>query len=91
MNVEYSIHTWREGKHSIAQGSLLDVVSSGLTAEEARKALREAVHLFLETAEDSGTLEEVLAECGYEFDGTNWHSPSWISIERHSTEIGARQ
>jgi predicted RNase H-like HicB family nuclease len=37
----------------------LDVMSSGKTPDEARKALDEAVHLFLATAADLGTLEEV--------------------------------
>ena len=37
----------------------LDVMSSGKTPDEARKALDEAVHIFLVTAADLGTLEEV--------------------------------
>ena len=88
MNVEYTVQIWREGGQYVAQASPLDVVSAGPTPEGARQALREAVHLFLETAEENGTLEEVLVECGYEFDGTTWQSPAWISIERRTTAIG---
>jgi predicted RNase H-like HicB family nuclease len=66
MNVEYTVQTWKEGKQYVAQATPLDVVSAGSTPEKARKALREAVHLFLETAEETGSLEEVLIECGYE-------------------------
>ena len=90
MNVEYTVQIWREGKQYVAQASPLDVVSAGPTPERARKALREAVHLFLETAEENGTLEDVLIECGYEFDGATWQSPAWISIERQTTAIGAQ-
>jgi predicted RNase H-like HicB family nuclease len=35
-------------------------MSSGPSPEEARKALKEAVHLFLETLKEMGTLKEVL-------------------------------
>jgi len=90
MNVEYTVQIWREGKQYVAQASPLDVVSAGPTPEQARKALREAVHLFLETAEENGTLEEVLIECRYELDGMTLHSPAWISIERQTTAIGVQ-
>ena len=88
MNLEYTVQTWREGKqYVVAQASPLDVVSAGPTPEQARQALREAVHLFLETAEENGTLEEVLTECGYEFDGATWQSPASISIEEQRRGI----
>ncbi len=44
----------------------LDVMSSGKTPGEARKALDEAVHLFLITAAEMGTIKEILEEAGYE-------------------------
>jgi hypothetical protein len=44
----------------------LDFMSAGPTAEAARVALDEAVSLFLETAAEAGTLEEVLHECGFD-------------------------
>jgi predicted RNase H-like HicB family nuclease len=40
----------------------LDVASAGSSADEARAALDDAVRLFLRTAEDHGTLEEVLED-----------------------------
>lgn len=89
MDIEYTVSIWKEGSQFIAHAMPLDVVSSGKTIDEARRALDEAVHLFLATAEDIGTLEEVLEECGYEFVGGKWYSPSWIAIERHTTAVGA--
>ncbi len=74
MNIKYTVQIWKEGNQYIAHASPLDVVSSGPTPEDARKALKEAIHLFLDTLRDMGTLDEVLAECGYEITGSfaNW-------------------
>lgn len=88
MNIEYTVQIWREGNQFVAHAMPLDVMSSGRTPEEARKALDEAVHLFLVTAADMGTLDEILEEAGYELVEGNWMSPFWVAIERHSTTVG---
>ena len=66
MSIDYTVQIWREGRQYIAHAMPLDVVSSGPTPDQARAALDEAVRLFLETAEEKGTLEQVLEESGYE-------------------------
>lgn len=66
MNIEYTVQIWRESNQFVAHAMPLDVMSSGRTPEEARTALDEAVHLFLVTAADMGTLDEILDEAGYE-------------------------
>ena len=88
IHIEYTIQIWKESNQFIAHAMPLDVMSSGQTPEEARKALDEAVHLFLETAADMGTSDEILQEAGYEFVLENWRSPSWVAIERHSITVG---
>jgi len=88
-DIEYTVQIWKEGDQFVAHAMPLDVMSSGRTPEEARKALDEAVHLFLITAMDIGTLEEVLLEVGYEFKEERWVSPSWIAVEKHSAILGA--
>jgi predicted RNase H-like HicB family nuclease len=88
MNIEFTVQIWKEGNQYIAHATPLDVVSSGATPENARNALKEAVHLFLDTAMEMGTLEEILNECGYESSGNNWVSPPWIAIEKQSMAIG---
>jgi len=88
-DIEYTVQIWKEGNQYVAHAMPLDVGSSGRTPEEARKALDEAVHLFLVTAMDIGTLEEVLQEAGYEFKEERWISPSWIAVEKHSAVLGA--
>jgi len=89
MGIEYTVYIWQEGDQFVAHAMPLNVMSSGKTVDEARKALGEAVHLFLKTAEEIGTLEEVLEEWGYEFRDGKWISHPWISIERHFTVVGA--
>ncbi|MBI3951050.1 MAG: hypothetical protein HY314_11420 [Acidobacteria bacterium] len=88
MNIDYTVQIWKEGNQFVAHAMPLDVMSSGQTPEEARRALDEAVHLFLVTAADMGTLETVLQEVGYELQEGNWVSPSWVAIEKHSAVVG---
>ena len=89
MNIEYTIHIWREGRQFVAHATPLDVMSSGSTPEKARNALYEAVSLFLETAAAMDTLDEILEESGYESNQGEWASPVWVAIERHSTLVEA--
>jgi len=80
--IEYTTQIWREGDQFIAHTMPLDVASSGASSEEARKALDEAVHLFLSTAAGHGTLDQVLEDSGYVQTGESWKSPCWLAIER---------
>jgi hypothetical protein len=66
----------------------LDVMSSGPTSEDARKAVDEAVGVVLRTAADLGTLDDVLRETGYILQDGNWTSPAWVAVERHSLAVG---
>jgi len=87
MVIDYTIQIWREGNQYVAHAMPLDVMSSGPTPEEARKALDEAVRLFLKTAADLGTLEEVLDEAGYRLRDGRWAAPEWVAIEKQSTAV----
>jgi predicted RNase H-like HicB family nuclease len=69
MTIETTTRVWREGSQYIAHTHPLDVASSGANPQAARAALQEAIALFVTTARDHGTLQEVLEECGYTFDG----------------------
>lgn len=88
-NIEYTVQIWKEGDQFVAHAMPLDVMSSGTTAEEARKALDEAVHLFFVTATEMETLEEILLEAGYELSEGKWVGPSWVAVERHSAVLGS--
>jgi predicted RNase H-like HicB family nuclease len=65
MKLDHTVQVWKEGKQFIAHAMPLDVASSGLTPEAARKAMDEAVELFVATAARHGTLKEVLEDSGY--------------------------
>jgi predicted RNase H-like HicB family nuclease len=89
MDIEYTVHVWKEGNHYIAHAMPLDVISSGPSPEAAKAALKEAVQLFFDTIRDMGTLEDILHECGYEMGRDKWISPPWIAVEKESMAIGA--
>ncbi len=89
MKIEYIAQIWQEGSQFVAHAMPLDVISAGQTPEEARHALDEAVALFLETASEVGTLEDVLAEAGYRQEDGCWTGPSWVSTERRVATVGA--
>ena len=75
-NVDYTVQIWKEESQFIAHAMPLDVMSSGPTPEDARKAVDEAVGVFLRTAADQGTLDDVLRETGYILRDGNWMSPA---------------
>ncbi|HEX9882773.1 MAG TPA: hypothetical protein VGA79_02290 [Desulfobaccales bacterium] len=88
VTIEYTVYIWQEGNQFIAHAMPLDIMSSGPSPEAARKALDEAVRVFLLTLEDLGTTAEILQECGYQQIQGSWKSPPWVSIERHSAVVG---
>jgi predicted RNase H-like HicB family nuclease len=89
MKIEYTVQIWNEGDQFVAHAMPLDVMSSGKTPDQARKALDEAVHLFLSTAEEMGTIEELLDEAGYRAEHGSWISPSWVAWEKRDAVLGA--
>jgi hypothetical protein len=89
MRIDYTVQIWREGTQYLAQALPLDVVSCGPTAELARSALDEAGQIFLATAQEMGTLREVLEECSYEAHEGGWRAPEWISVEHNFAQLSA--
>lgn len=86
-SIDYMVQLWREGEQYLAHAMPLDVMTSGDSPQDARRALAEAVHLFLVTARDHGTLSEVLQDCGYTESNGEWQSPDWVGIESQSLAI----
>ena len=87
MTIETTTRVWREGKQYIAHALPLDVSSAGDTPESARSALREAIELFVATARDMGTLDEILEECGYTRDHDGWRAPAIVTEARESLAV----
>ena len=89
LSIGYTVQIWREGRQYVAHAMPLDVMSAGATPDEARHALDEAVGLFLKTAGEMGTLEQVLEDAGYTFRGDSWEGPDWVGVERHTLSVVA--
>jgi predicted RNase H-like HicB family nuclease len=87
MRIEYTIQLWKEGNQFVAHAMPLDVMSAGPSPDAARHALGEAVRLFLVTAKEHRTLEEVLGEAGYELRDGVWAAPPALALETRSTAL----
>ena len=75
MYIEYTVSFWKEGNQIVGHAMPIDVMSCGYTQSEAEDALDDAVRVFVDRAQEMGTLEEVLAECGYERTAEGWIIP----------------
>ncbi len=87
MDIQFTSQVFREGKTYVAYAPELDTSSCGLTRNEAKKNLKEAVRLFLEEAEHMGTLEQILEESGFVRKKSRLEGPKIISIERVSLSL----
>jgi predicted RNase H-like HicB family nuclease len=66
IHLEYRIEVFeKDGQQYVALCPELNVSSCGDSVEEAKRALQEAVELFIEECESMGTLHEVLSEAGF--------------------------
>lgn len=66
MEIQFTTRIFKEGRTWVVHALELDVSSCGGTKEKAIKRLQEAVHLFLEGAEEMGSLDQILEEAGYQ-------------------------
>ena len=71
MQIKTTIELWQKGKWVIAKMPELDFVTQGRTVEEAKSNLKEVVRIQFEEMRELGTLEDYLAECGFEIRGDN--------------------
>ncbi|HEX7400756.1 MAG TPA: type II toxin-antitoxin system HicB family antitoxin [candidate division Zixibacteria bacterium] len=90
MEIAFTTQVWKEGKIYISYAKELEVCSCGKTAKEAKQNLIEAVECFLETAEEMGTLEQLLEEAGFLRGKRMWKAPPIISTERTSVAIPSK-
>lgn len=88
LNIAFTVHIFREGDVYVAHVPELDVSSCGKTTDEARRNIQDAVKGFLETAEEMGTLNDVLEESGYRFEQGHWHAPEFIALDHSSVGLG---
>lgn len=80
--IDFKIIVFKEGETYVSYSPELDVSSCGDNVDQARENLKIAVRLFLEEADKMGTLEDILAEAGYQKYETNkWKAPEMVAIE----------
>ena len=82
MEIQLTTRIFKEGRTFVAHALELDVSSCGGTKEKALKNLKEAVRLFLEEAENMGTLERILEEAGYTKTRQKVAGPKFIGVQR---------
>lgn len=66
MQLNITIEIWKKEKWFVARCPELDFVSQGKTRNEAKENLLEVISIQFEEMSETGTLEDYLAECGYE-------------------------
>ena len=72
--IVYQIQESRSGSTYQAVCPELIMTAFGDSPEAAREALRSQVSMYLEDCDELGTLDEVLIEAGFYFDGEAWIS-----------------
>jgi predicted RNase H-like HicB family nuclease len=72
MQFTFESEIWEEDGQYVARANPFNVMTCASTKQEVQAALLEAVELFLETAQDMGTLEDILVECGYKPSNNSW-------------------
>ena len=77
----------REGDAYVAHVPELDISSCGDTEAETRRNIKDAVGGYLKTAEEQGTLVQILEEAGYRLEGGRWREPEIVSTERMQVRV----
>jgi len=82
---------FEEGDKLIAYSPALDLSTCGDNLEQAKKRFAEAATIFINEASQMGTLEEVLAECGWQKtpSGQAWTPPLYVGQLQEEIEIPA--
>ncbi|MFQ6036350.1 MAG: type II toxin-antitoxin system HicB family antitoxin [Sedimentisphaerales bacterium] len=80
--IDYDVIIFKEDKAYVAYCPELDVSSCGNSVEHAKQMLKTAIRLFIEEAENMGTLQGILEESRYKKDETGrWLPPRLIATE----------
>ena len=85
--VPFTVHVFKEEGVFVAHTPELDVSSCGDTADEARQNIRVAVQVFLQTADENGTLADVMEEAGYKPAADGWLAPEFVSLDHLTVNL----
>jgi predicted RNase H-like HicB family nuclease len=80
--IEFDVIVFKEEETYVAYCPELDVSSCGNTVEHSKEMLKTAVRLFIEEAQEMGTLEDILEEANYKKDPNGkWLPPKVVATE----------
>ena len=80
--IDYDVIVFKELETYVAYCPELDISSCGSNVEQAKEMLKTAVRLFLEEAENMGTLGDILEESRFSKDVSGrWLPPKLIATE----------
>lgn len=80
--IEYDVIIFKEDETYVAYCPELDISSCGNDVEHAKQMLKTAVKLFIEEAENMGTINNILEEARYKQDSTGrWIPPKLVATE----------
>ena len=66
MEINITVEVWQKRKWFVSKCPELDFISQGKTRDDARKNLLEVIQIQIEEMKKMGTLNDYMAECGYE-------------------------
>lgn len=81
-HIHFTVQVWKENATYVAYTPELDVSTCGDSITQAKIRLREAVSLFLEEASRIETLEDILAEAGFEKQGSKYRARRVLAREK---------
>ena len=88
MNINITVEVWQKEKWFVAKCPELDFLSQGKTRNDAKANLLEVIRIQFEEMDEMGTLDEYLAECGYERSNDQITSlTEMIGFEKYSLQL----
>lgn len=90
-DVTVPVTIFKEGNVFIAHSPVLDIATSAHTFEKAQSRFTEAVEIFFEELIDTGTLDDVLSNLGWQKVRSKWAPPIQVysDMQRISVPLAA--
>jgi predicted RNase H-like HicB family nuclease len=82
MQIQFTSQVFKDGKMYVAYAPELDLSSCATTKAKAETNLKEAVRLFLEEAEKTGSLRQILEESGFVERNSKFEGPQFVATQR---------
>ena len=88
MELNITIEVWQKKSWFVAKCPELDFISQGKTRDEAKKNLLEVIQIQFEEMAEMGTIDDYLAECGYEKKNETFIPiTEMVGLEKHSVHV----